>query len=158
RRTRRSLARAPGGKPHDRRPCRQRDAAQANGRGETGRIDGRALPLVPSRLAPSLPRTPLVSSVSQGGRMATVQQVGDDSFEREVLKSPTPVLVDFWAPWCGPCRAIAPVVEELAREYDGKLKVVKLNVDDNPQTPSRYGVRGIPNLIVFKGGEVKEQI
>jgi len=90
--------------------------------------------------------------------MATVQQVGDDSFEREVLKSPTPVLVDFWAPWCGPCRAIAPVVEELAREYDGKLKVVKLNVDDNPQTPSRYGVRGIPNLIVFKGGEVKEQI
>jgi len=90
--------------------------------------------------------------------MATVQQVGDDSFEREVLKSPTPVLVDFWAPWCGPRRAIAPVVEELAREYDGKLKVVKLNVDDNPQTPSRYGVRGIPNLIVFKGGEVKEQI
>ena len=90
--------------------------------------------------------------------MATVQQVGDDSFEREVLQSPTPVLVDFWAPWCGPCRAIAPVVEELAREYDGKLKVVKLNVDDNPQTPSRYGVRGIPNLIVFKGGEVKEQI
>jgi len=90
--------------------------------------------------------------------MATVQQVGDDSFEREVLKSPTPVLVDFWAPWCGPCRAIAPVVEELAREYDGKLKVVKLNVDDNPQTPSRYGVRGIPNLIVFAGGEVKEQI
>ena len=90
--------------------------------------------------------------------MATVQQVGDDSFEREVLKSPTPVLVDFWAPWCGPCRAIAPVVEEIAREYDGKLKVVKLNVDDNPQTPSRYGVRGIPNLIVFKGGEVKEQI
>ena len=90
--------------------------------------------------------------------MATVQQVGDDSFEREVLKSPTPVLVDFWAPWCGPCRAIAPLVEELAREYDGKLKVVKLNVDDNPQTPSRYGVRGIPNLIVFKGGEVKEQI
>jgi len=90
--------------------------------------------------------------------MATVQQVGDDSFEREVLKSPTPVLVDFWAPWCGPCRAIAPVVEELAREYDGKLKVVKLNVDDNPQTPSRYGVRGIPNLIVFAGGQVKEQI
>ena len=90
--------------------------------------------------------------------MANVQQVGDDSFDREVLQSPTPVLIDFWAPWCGPCRAIGPIVEELAREYDGKLKVVKMNVDDNPRTPSRYGVRGIPNLILFKGGEVKEQI
>jgi thioredoxin 1 len=90
--------------------------------------------------------------------MANVQQIGDDSFDREVLQSPTPVLIDFWAPWCGPCRAIGPIVEELAREYDGKLKVVKMNVDDNPRTPSRYGVRGIPNLILFKGGEVKEQI
>ena len=90
--------------------------------------------------------------------MANVLAVGDDSFEREVLQSPTPVLIDFWAPWCAPCRAIAPVVEELAREYAGKLKVVNLNVDDHPQTPSRYGVRGIPNLILFAGGEVKEQI
>jgi thioredoxin 1 len=90
--------------------------------------------------------------------MASVQAVADDSFEREVLKSPVPVLIDFWAPWCAPCRAIAPLVEELAQEYAGKLKVVKMNVDENPQTPSRYGVRGIPNLIVFKGGEVKEQI
>jgi thioredoxin 1 len=90
--------------------------------------------------------------------MADVLPVGDDSFDREVLASPTPVLIDFWAPWCAPCRAIAPVVEELAREYAGKLKVVKMNVDDNPNTPSRYGVRGIPNLILFHGGQVKEQI
>jgi len=90
--------------------------------------------------------------------MASVLPVADDSFEREVLQSTTPVLIDFWAPWCAPCRAVAPVVDEIAREYAGKLKVVKMNVDENPLTPSRYGVRGIPNLIVFKGGEVKEQI
>ena len=90
--------------------------------------------------------------------MASVLPVGDDSFEHEVLQSSTPVLIDFWAPWCAPCRAVAPVVEEIAREYTGKLKVVKMNVDENPLTPSRYGVRGIPNLIVFKDGEVKEQI
>ncbi len=90
--------------------------------------------------------------------MASVLPVADDSFEREVLQSPTPVLIDFWAPWCAPCRAIGPVVEEIAQDYAGKLKVVKMNVDDNPQTPSRYGVRGIPNLIIFQGGQVKEQI
>lgn len=90
--------------------------------------------------------------------MADVTSVSDDTFEREVLQSPTPVLVDFWAPWCAPCRAIAPTVEELSREYAGKLKVVKMNVDDNPRTPTQYGVRGIPNLIVFNGGQVKEQI
>jgi thioredoxin 1 len=90
--------------------------------------------------------------------VADVQQVSDESFDREVLKADLPVLIDFWAPWCGPCKAIGPVVEELAKEYEGKLKVVKMNVDDNPQTPSKYGVRGIPNLILFKGGEVKDQI
>ena len=90
--------------------------------------------------------------------MANVTEISDQSFETEVLQSPVPVLIDFWAPWCAPCRAIAPVVEELAKEYEGKIKVVKLNVDDNPQTPQRYGVRGIPNLILFQGGNVREQI
>jgi len=90
--------------------------------------------------------------------MATVQPVGDDAFEVEVLQSTVPVLIDFWAPWCAPCRAIAPIVEELANEYAGRLKVLKMNVDDNPRTPSRYGVRGIPNLILFHAGQVKEQI
>ena len=87
-----------------------------------------------------------------------VTEAGDSTFEQEVLKSDVPVLVDFWAPWCGPCKAIAPVVEELAGAYNGRFKVVKMNVDDNPQTPSKYGVRGIPNLILFKGGNVADQI
>lgn len=90
--------------------------------------------------------------------MATIMQVGDDTFEAEVIRSNLPVLIDFWAPWCGPCKSIAPVIEELAREYEGKLKVAKLNVDENPATPSRYGVRGIPNLLILKGGTVKEQL
>lgn len=90
--------------------------------------------------------------------MADVQQISDASFDSDVLQADVPVLIDFWAPWCGPCKAIAPVVEELAGEYDGRLKVVKMNVDDNPQTPAQYGVRGIPNLILFKSGEVKQQI
>lgn len=90
--------------------------------------------------------------------MADVQQVSDESFQSEVLQSNIPVLIDFWAPWCGPCRAISPIVEELAGEYSGRLKVVKMNVDDNQATPARFGVRGIPNLILFKGGEVKDQI
>ena len=90
--------------------------------------------------------------------MANVQDVSDATFDAEVLQSSTPVLIDFWAPWCGPCRAIAPVVEELANEYAGKLKVVKMNVDENPATPARYGVRAIPTILAFKGGTVVEQI
>jgi len=85
-------------------------------------------------------------------------EVTDSTFEKEVLQSDVPVLVDFWAPWCGPCRAIAPVIDELSTEYGEKLKVGKCNVDDNPKTPSRYGIRAIPTLIIFKGGNVSEQI
>jgi len=85
-------------------------------------------------------------------------QVNDAGFDAEVLKDALPVLVDFWAPWCGPCRAIAPVIEELAQEFEGKVKILKMNVDENPGTPSKYGIRAIPTLILFKGGEVVEQV
>jgi thioredoxin 1 len=85
-------------------------------------------------------------------------EVSDDTFEQEVLQAGMPVLVDFWAPWCGPCRAIAPVVAELATEYEGSLKVSKCNVDESPKTPSKYGIRAIPTLIIFKEGNVSEQI
>jgi len=78
----------------------------------------------------------------------------DVSFEQEVLKSDTPVLVDFWAEWCGPCRMIGPSLEDIAKEMDGKLKVVKVNIDENPTTPSRYNVRSIPTLLLFKNGQV----
>ena len=87
-----------------------------------------------------------------------VLHVTDANFESEVIKSDKPVLIDFWAPWCGPCKAIAPSIDELAIEYDGRMKFVKLNVDDNPATAARYGVRGIPNLLIIKGGQVKDQI
>ena len=90
--------------------------------------------------------------------MSAVQEITDAQFEAEVIQSDLPVLIDFWAPWCAPCRAVAPVVDDLAREFAGKLKVVKMNVDDNPVSPSRYGVRSIPNLLIFKNGQVKEQI
>jgi thioredoxin 1 len=84
--------------------------------------------------------------------------VNDKDFATEVLHSDLPVLVDFWAVWCGPCRSISPIVEELAKEFTGRVKVTKLNVDENPATPSQYGVRGIPTLILFKGGKIFDQI
>ncbi len=87
-----------------------------------------------------------------------VVEVNDASFEQEVLQSDQPVLVDFWAAWCGPCKALSPIVDEVASEYSGKLKVVKMDVDRNQATPMRYGIRGIPALLLFKGGKVADQI
>jgi thioredoxin 1 len=87
-----------------------------------------------------------------------VLDVTDASFEQDVLQAPVPVLVDFWAAWCGPCRMIGPIVEELAEEYKDRVKVAKMNVDDNAATPAQYGVRGIPALLFFKNGELVDQI
>ncbi len=87
-----------------------------------------------------------------------VFEIGDGNFDAEVLKSDLPVMVDFWAPWCGPCKAIGPMVEELAKDFDGKVKLTKCNVDDNPVTPSKYGIKAIPTLIFFKDGAVVDQI
>ena len=87
-----------------------------------------------------------------------IVELTDQTFEQEVLQSDQPVLVDFWAAWCGPCRMIAPTVEALAGEYQGRAKVGKVNVDENMQTPSQYNIRGIPTLLLFKNGQVQEQI
>ena len=87
-----------------------------------------------------------------------VKDVTDQEFESEVLQSDQPVLVDFWAAWCAPCRMLAPTVDQVAQDYEGKAKIFKLNVDDNAETSARYNIRGIPTLLLFKGGEVKDQI
>ncbi|MGI0481465.1 thioredoxin [Geminocystis sp. CENA526] len=90
--------------------------------------------------------------------MSEVTEVKEADFKEVVLDSELPVLVDFWAPWCGPCRMVAPVVEEIAQQYEGKVKVVKLNTDENPQIASQYGIRSIPTLMVFKGGQKLEMV
>ena len=87
-----------------------------------------------------------------------VMHISDGEFYSKVLQGDLPCLVDFWAPWCGPCKAIGPVIDELADEYDGKVQIAKMNVDDNPATPGKYGIRAIPTLILFKDGEVVDQI
>ena len=84
----------------------------------------------------------------------SIIQTSDATFEQDVLKSDKPVLVDFWAEWCGPCKAIAPILEELAGDMEGQVQVAKVNIDDNPMTPTKYGVRGIPTLMLFKDGEI----
>ena len=90
--------------------------------------------------------------------MSNLKHVTDASFEEDVLKAAGPVLVDFWAPWCGPCRAVAPVLEKLAEAYQGRVEVVKMNVDENPTTSETYGIRSIPTIALFKGGEVVDGV
>jgi thioredoxin 1 len=84
-----------------------------------------------------------------------ITHITDSSFDQEVLQSDVPVLVDYWAEWCGPCKMIAPILDEIAADYEGKLKITKLNIDDNPATPPKFGIRGIPTLMIFKGGDVQ---
>jgi thioredoxin 1 len=90
--------------------------------------------------------------------MADVQEITDATFDGEVIKSELPTLVDFWAPWCGPCRMVAPIVGELSEEYAGKVNFVKMNTDENPQVPTKFGIRSIPSLLIFKNGELKDTV
>jgi thioredoxin len=87
--------------------------------------------------------------------VSDIVHVSDDSFESDVLQADVPVLVDYWADWCGPCKMIGPILEEIASDYEGKIKITKLNIDENPATPPKFGIRGIPTLMLFKGGEVE---
>jgi len=93
-----------------------------------------------------------------GIQVSELLQVSDSNFDDEIVKAEVPAMVDFWAPWCGPCHMVSPVVEELAQQYDGKFKVAKMNVDENVETPTRYGIRAIPTILLFKDGELKDTI
>jgi thioredoxin 1 len=108
---------------------------------------------IPGTLSACIPET-FNPNLAETHVSEHILQVSDDEFDEKVLKSETPVLVDFWAEWCGPCKMIAPILEEIATEYAGKLAIAKVDIDKNPGTPQRYGVRGIPTLILFKDGEV----
>lgn len=111
----------------------------------------------PIQLRPGVPhfRNITNSPLSRGIMSEHIHYVTDANFEAEVLQSATPVLVDYWAEWCGPCKMIAPILDDVAKEYDGKLKVAKLNIDENQETPAKYGIRGIPTLMLFKGGNIE---
>jgi len=106
------------------------------------------------------PTVELLKIIRKGNNLMAkdILEIGDSSFESEVLQSDKPVLVDFWAPWCGPCRAIAPIVEELAENFGDKVKFTKCNVDENPTTPTKYGIKSIPTLIFFKDGEIQDKV
>jgi thioredoxin 1 len=108
----------------------------------------------PHRVTISAQSTKYITRKTKGFLIMASVNVSDDSFENEVLKAEEPVMVDFWAEWCGPCKALSPIVDEVAGEVAGKVKVVKVNIDENPNAPTKYGVRGIPTLMVFKGGEL----
>ena len=97
----------------------------------------------------------MASSTTTSSTASSIRRVTDDTFEPEVLKSDTPVLVDYWAEWCGPCKSIAPMLDEVAKEYEGRLKIAKINVDENQLTPAKFGIRGIPTLMLFKNGNVE---
>jgi thioredoxin 1 len=106
-------------------------------------------------LAAAPRQNPFLTQQGRTNMSEHIHHVTDDSFDPEVLQSATPVLVDYWAEWCGPCKMIAPILDEVAREYSGRLKVAKLNIDDNQATPPKYGIRGIPTLMIFKNGSVE---
>jgi thioredoxin 1 len=110
---------------------------------------------VRTRTEPTRAISNFIQPMSGGFMSANITATTDDSFERDVLQADQPVLVDYWAEWCGPCKMIAPVLEELSANYEGRMKVAKLNIDENPGTPPKYGIRGIPTLMLFKDGKVE---
>src|SRR5581483_1099080 len=128
--------------------------------GHSSQLENEAGDMNQASYLEATPRHVLVVRGFIGGNMAgdSMLTITDSNFDAEVLKSSTPVLLDFWAQWCAPCRAIGPVVEQLAKDYSGKLKVGKVNIDENPKTPTQYDVRSIPTLLVFKDGKVVGQI